>query len=214
MLLSAFSALTNTPPGDGYALITNHAGMVALNGALADGTTFSQAVPASAFGNVPVYASLYNNTGLLFGWINLNNLQAAPPLNLLTWIKKPSGATAPSPAGFTNLLAGQGALWTAPATNTPAISFPKGDLLISNASLHLDFKVAVLSDNTLAKLGGDPTNSLTGSIVARTGQLKLSFGNGNGAATTQGLGAVLQTSNSAAGFFTISTNAGALFLAP
>jgi hypothetical protein len=214
VLLSALSALTNTPPGEGYALITNHAGMVALNGALADGTTFSQAVPASAFGNVPVYASLYQNTGLLFGWINLNNLQAAPPVNLLTWIKKPSGATVFYPAGFTNLLAGQGALWTAPAANTPAITFPKGDLLISNASLHLDFKVAVLSDNTLAKLGGDPTNSLTGSIVASTGQLKLSFGNGNGAATTPGLGAVLQTSNTAAGFFITSTNAGALFLAP
>jgi glycerol kinase len=74
--------------------------------------------------------------------------------------------------------------------------------------------VAVLPDSTLAKLGGDPTNSLTGSIVAKTGQLKVTFGNGNGAATTQGLGAVLQDQNTAGGFFLTATNAGALLLQP
>ncbi|MGD1086666.1 MAG: immunoglobulin domain-containing protein, partial [Verrucomicrobiota bacterium] len=34
----------NSPPGDGYALVTNHSGMVTLGGALADGTSYSQAV--------------------------------------------------------------------------------------------------------------------------------------------------------------------------
>ena len=210
MLFSPFNALTNTPPGQGYALVTNHAGMLTFIGALADGTNFSQTVPASASGDVPLYASLYGNTGLLFGWINLNNLEAAPPANLLTWIKKPSNPAAPYPAGFTNTLSLQGALWTNPPANVPAINFPKGDLLISNASLNLDFKVAVLTDNTLAKLGGNPTNSLTGFIVPATGQLRLSFG--NGAATTPGLGAVLQDQNTAGGFFLTATNAGALIL--
>jgi hypothetical protein len=214
MLFSPFNAPANAPPGDGYALVTNHAGQVTLTGAVADGTNFSQTVPASRSGDVPVYASLYQNTGLLFGWINLTNLSAAPPANLLTWIKKPSSATALYPAGFTNLLALQGALWTNPPANTPAISFPKGDLFITNASLDLDFTVAVLANNNLAKLGGAPPNSLAGSIVPTTGWLKVTFGNGNGAATTQGLGAVLQTSNSAGGFFLTATNAGALILQP
>jgi len=42
----------------------------------------------------------------------------------------------------------------------------------------------------------------------------VTFGNGNGTAATQGLGAVLQPSNSAAGFFLTATNAGALLLQP
>jgi hypothetical protein len=215
ILFSPFNDLANTPPGAGYALVTNHAGTVTLTGALADGTSYnSQVVPASAAGDVPVYASLYGNTGLLLGWINLTNLQAAPPSNLLTWIRKPSGATALYTNGFTNTLSLQGALWTNPPPNTPAISFPKGDLWISNAAFNLDFKVAVLGDNSLAKLGGDPSNSLAGSIVAKTGQLQVTFGNGNGTAATQGLGAVLQPSNSAAGFFLTATNAGALLLQP
>ncbi len=216
MLFSPFNASTIAPPGDGYALVTNHAGLVTLTGALADGTNFSQTVPASVAGDVPVYASLDKNTGLLFGWISLTNLEAAPPANLLTWIKKPSGAMALYPAGFTNLLALQGALWTNPPANTPAISFPKGDLFITDASagIDLDFTVAVLDNNNLAKLGGAPPNSLTGSIIPTTGGLKLSFGNGSGAAPVQGLGAVLQTSNSAGGFFLTATNACSILLQP
>ena len=77
---------TIAPPGDGYALVTNHAGLVTLTGALADGTNFSQTVAASAAGDVPVYASLDKNAPAV-GSISLTNLEAAPPANLLTWIK-------------------------------------------------------------------------------------------------------------------------------
>ena len=62
------------PTGYGYALIADHGGTVTLNGGLADGTTFSQTVPASASNDVPVYVSLYDKTGFLFGWLNLTNL--------------------------------------------------------------------------------------------------------------------------------------------
>ena len=74
--------------------------------------------------------------------------------------------------------------------------------------------MAVLGNNPLAKLGGTPPNSLTGSIVPATGWLKLSFGNGNGAATVQGFGAVLQDQNIAGGYFLTTTNAGAINLQP
>ena len=212
MLFSSYKALINVPPGEGYATVTNHAGLLTFIGAMADGANFSQTVPAAANGDVPVYASLYGNTGLLLGWINLNNLEAPPPANLLTWIRKPNGAAALYPAGFTNFLSLEGALWTNPPASTPAIYFPKGDLLLFDAAFSLDFKVAVLTDSSLAKLGGAPTNSLTGSIVPGTGQIKVTFGNGSGAATSQGLGAVLQNQNMAGGFFITGTNAGALIL--
>jgi hypothetical protein len=217
MLFSAWNAATNIPPGNGYALVTNHAGLVSFTGALADGIAFTPGVWTSAAGDVPVYASLYNNTGLLFGWINLTNMEAAPPANVLTWIKKQSGAATLYPAGFTNSLSLQGAPWTAPPANSPAISYPKGDLIItniSNTNLDLDFTVAVLGNNSLAKLGGAPPNLLTGSIVPATGWLKLNFGIGNGAATNQGFGAVLQDQNIAGGYFLTTTNAGAIILQP
>jgi hypothetical protein len=212
MLFSALNPATNIPPGDGYALVTNHAGLLSFTGALADGTAFTPGVWTSAAGDVPIYASLYNNTGLLFGWINLTNMEAAPPANVLTWIKKQSGAAALYPAGFTNSLSLQGAPWTTPPANSPAIPYPKGTLSITNIGFDLDFTVAVLGDNSVAKLGGAPPNSLAGSIVPATGWLKLSFGIGNGAATNQGFGAVLQDQNIAGGYFLTTTNAGAIIL--
>ena len=71
-------------PGDGYAVITNHAGIARITGALADGTSFSQAVPVSLTGDIPIYANLYGSKGLLLGWINLestNDTEAA-----LAWV--------------------------------------------------------------------------------------------------------------------------------
>jgi len=39
--------------------VTNHNGLVTLNGALADGATFSQNVPIVGTGDLRFYASLY-----------------------------------------------------------------------------------------------------------------------------------------------------------
>jgi hypothetical protein len=216
---TAFLAGTNSPItsgavplGDGYALIANHAGQVTISGALADGTTFTQSVPVQGDGSVPIYASLYHNTGLLFGWINLYDLNGGAPTDSLTWIKKASGLSTPFPAGLTNLLLVEGGPWTAPTANTPAIPFTNGVLVVSNSNLSLTFDVAVGNNNALVKLGNLPTNSLTGSINPLTGALSVVFGNGTGRATSTGAGAVLQSSNSAAGYFVIGTNAGLISL--
>jgi hypothetical protein len=115
-----------SPPGDGYALVTNRAGVVTLSGALADGTRFNQTVPVSQNGDLPVYASLYTgnantNRGLLLGWINLTNLQTAADNIFLAWIKKPSRSSPLYTNGFTNILSVQGAIWTNPPPKTAAI---------------------------------------------------------------------------------------------
>jgi len=201
---------TNTPPGEGYALVTNHLGMVTLAGAMADGSAFNQTVLESQSGDIPVYASLYGNTGLLIGWVNLNDVKAGAPAGV-TWIKEPSNAAGLYHGGFTNTLSIQGAPWV---NSTPAIDLPKGDLIVTGAGYDLDFKVAVLGDSTLTKLGGVVPNSLTGKIDTKTGLLTIYFGNGHGTATTEGLGAVLQDNDTAGGFFLTATNAGALHLTP
>jgi uncharacterized repeat protein (TIGR03803 family) len=200
---------TNSPPGDGYALVASHAGMVTLSGALADGTRYNESVPVSRAGDVPVYASLTNN-GLFLGWINLTNLQAAAPANTLTWIK----ARAPSPArytnGFAHVLSVAGGVWEYP----PAISLTGGTLILSNTAFLLDFTNVAVSGNALRNLGPFPTNSLTGSINPRTGLLTLVFDNGNGHATNIAWAALVQNTTNAGGFFLTPTNAGAVTLRP
>jgi hypothetical protein len=212
---------TNSPPGDGYALVTNHKGVVTLSGALADGTRYNQTVPVSQAGDVPVYASLYTQAtnserGLLLGWINLTNLQAAAPANALTWIKQKQLYHSPAlyTNGFTNILSIQGAIWTEPPAETSAISLTNGQLVISNTGLFLNFTNVVVNNNKLTDLGGLPTNSLTGSINPKTGLLTLTFGNGRGHATDGAFGAILQDTTNAGGFFLTPTNAGSINLQP
>jgi hypothetical protein len=200
------------PAGDGYALIANHAGQVTISGAVADGTAFSQSLPLPVDGSIPVYVSLYHNTGLLFGWINLGDMNGGASTNSLTWVKKASGLSTSFAAGLTNLLLVEGGPWTEPSANAPAIPFTNGLLVISNSNLSLVFDVAVTNNNAIVKLGNLPTNSLTGSINPLTGALNVVFGTGAGRATGTGAGAVLQSSNSAAGYFVIGTNAGMISL--
>ncbi|HXR06496.1 MAG TPA: choice-of-anchor tandem repeat GloVer-containing protein, partial [Candidatus Acidoferrum sp.] len=215
LLAPAAGAPANAPPGEGFAQATNHLGMVAFSGKLADGTVFTPAAAESPNDDVPLYASLYGNTGLLFGWINLANLGAAAPGNTLVWIKKASRATAFYTNGFTNTLLVQGGPWTNPPAKTPALTLSQGQLVISNASLFLLFtNVSVSTSNTLVKIGAQPTNSLTGSIAPATGLLTLSFGNGNGKAASPALGAVAQGQTNGGGFFLGTTNAGLILLLP
>jgi len=201
------------PPGYGYILITNHVGAVTLSVTLADGTSFSQNVPLSGRGDLPVYGNLYGGTGLLLGWLGL---ESGSPAGQLTWIKPASRISALYTNGFTNLVVVQISLWTNPLAHTAAIDLPSGLLDISGGSLSslLSFNVAVSNNNALVKLPGSPTNSLTGSVNAKTGLLTATFGNGAGKATMAVKGAVLQNVTNAAGFFLGKTNAGSMVLQP
>lgn len=204
------------PPGYGYAAITNHNGTVTLSGALADGASFSQTVAVATTGDVPIYASLYNHAGLVLGWINLVN---GSPAGELVWIKEAAKTSKAYPDGFTN--SSMPALWS-PWANPPhdlaAIPITDGELTVSGPdglAPQLSFNIQVNAENQVVKLAdGSPTNSLTGSINPKTGVWTVTFGNGNGRATTEGKGAFLQNTSNAGGFFVGATNAGSITLAP
>jgi uncharacterized repeat protein (TIGR03803 family) len=199
-------APSNCPPGYGYALVTNHNGLVTLNGATADGAAFSQTAPIVGAGDLPFYASLYGNTGLLFGWLNFNGGLTGTNL---WWIKTASSSSALYPGGFTNVFTVLASAWT----EAPADFLPSGTLTISNTSLALDFVVSI-ANYTLIKEPGSPSNSLTGVINPKTGLLKITFGNGTRKATTAGYAAILQDSTQGGGYFLTTTNAGAVLLQP
>ena len=70
LLFAPGSAVTpNSPPGDGFALLSQTKGTVTLSGNLADGNLYSQTAPASAVGDLPIYESLYGGGGLVLGWV-------------------------------------------------------------------------------------------------------------------------------------------------
>lgn len=88
-------------PGTNFTcqLIIAPNGVASLAGQLGDGTTISQTASIGADGGFPVYLSLYNNTGLLAGWITLAE---GAPVGNLTWIQL--GNPMQSKPGFTNVI--------------------------------------------------------------------------------------------------------------
>jgi hypothetical protein len=212
LLLAPATNLPATIPGGyGYGLIANHGGTVSITGGLADGTTYSETVPNSISNIVPVYASLYQKTGFLFGWLNLTNL-GTNASDELVWIKGTlPNPTALFPAGFTNDVLIIGSLWTNPGAITLDST---SELSVSNSDLDLTFPVAVKNNNVLYNPAASPTNSLTGTINPHTGQLQVTFGDGDGRQTLRGYGAMLQNLGSGAGYFTTKTNAGSMTLEP
>jgi hypothetical protein len=90
------SADSPTNPGTAFGHVVK--GVLTLAGTLGDASTISQIVPISQNGEVPLYFNLYNNLGLLEGWINLAD---GPVIGNLTWIR-PSGILVPPgfPQGF------------------------------------------------------------------------------------------------------------------
>lgn len=81
----------------GSAIARENGDIVSLSGILGSRTAISQSAPLSVSGAMPVLIPLYQNAGLLAGWLNLSN-HISP--SALTWI---SPATQGNP-GFTNVV--------------------------------------------------------------------------------------------------------------
>ena len=158
MIIPPGDTPTNEPGGYGYATLNvapaRH--RLAISGSLADKTTFSQSVPVSPDGNIPLYVSLYAHKGSLQGWLSVTNgTPAAPPLVLgsaVAWIK--TNFNTPFYAGgFTNTnLTVYGSLYN--PHRAPVFTLTGGTLTISNGNLG-----APLTYTNLSLHGNDLINS-------------------------------------------------------
>ncbi|MGP8200630.1 MAG: choice-of-anchor tandem repeat GloVer-containing protein [Limisphaerales bacterium] len=204
------SAPANSPGGDGYALITNHLGKATITGALADGTAFSQSVPVSQDGYVPVYANLYGNKGLLLGWVNLDVTNTT---NVgLTWIR-PEQSSGLYSNGFTNVLL-TNQIPLSPWTNPPAGIFAATNLCIldtiNDTNALMDFTITISNNCKLGEISG--AMPVSGCINLKTGLLKVTIGSGAG--KTNGYGAILLNATNGGGFFVNKASGGAVLLQP
>ncbi len=204
------------PPGYGYALMTNHLGRFTLNGALADGSTFSESVAVSQEGLLPIFATAHPYQGFLMGWLDLG------PKSLLssglTWIKSPSHATKLYTDGFMTSVAAIISVWTNPPAHEAALPMPLnldvvGGDLTANLSLGIDFN-AENSFLTNFISPGYESSSLDGAVNAKTGLVTFAITNKGPASTMGGAGAFLQNTSFGGGFFLGKTNVGSFILSP
>ena len=200
---------SNTPPnlspgGDGYALITNHVGKATITGALADGAAFSQTVPVSQHGCVPIYANLYGGKGLLLGWINLDITNTTDVG--LTWIH-PGTHSGLYQNGFTNVLL-TNQIQISQWTNSPGNFDNLTNLSMLETINDTNTPIAVMF-STSGKVTGP---SVSGSVNLKTGLLTVTIG--SGASKVTGHGAILLNATTGGGYFLTKTNAQAIELGP
>jgi uncharacterized repeat protein (TIGR02543 family) len=202
---------TNTPSpslmpgGDGYLLIANNnAGTSKITGALADGTSFSESVPVSSTGYVPIYANLYGSKGLILGWLNvLTNVTDAS----LTWIHPPR-TSGLYQAGFINILSNNAipvSPWTNPPgnlnlfTNLAVLDTLSGTNSVGtnglNATNSTSYAVSISSGTSSASITG---TNLTGSLNLKTGAFKVMIG--TGADRITGYGAIILNGTNGGGY--------------
>jgi uncharacterized repeat protein (TIGR03803 family) len=204
----------DAPPSYGYALMTNTGSTINLGGKLSDGTPFSRSEPINEQDQFPVYANLYQNTGLLLGQLSLD--AAAAPAGTLSWIKS-GQKTGLYTNGFNTELAVEGSPWT---NSTIVLSdlFPtNAQLIFSGGGLasELVWTVQVTSSNTLRVVGG-PTNFMSGTINRTNGLLTLTYRPTGVRTNATVFGTVLQNIGLGGGFFLLpgATNTGTISLEP
>ena len=206
----------SSPGGDGYALITNNPGngrnvataAAKIAGALADGTAFSQSVPVSQDGYVPIYASLYGGKGLLLGWINLEPTNDSGGL---FWVHPGR------PGLFTSTFTASNQIQLSPWTNLPASTTLPTNLVVLEMSDGIvtgsnDLSIIISNNFKLGMESGPSNLSVSGSLNPKTGLLTVTIG--SGASKRTGYGVLLPNGTNSGGFFLGKTNAGAIILQP
>jgi hypothetical protein len=206
----ATNSPTNLPGGFGYATVTEKMdGTTVIAGRLADGAPFSQSVPLSATGYIPLYASLYARQGALLDWVVLTNLAAGSSANAVlgngvTWIKQSSRSGLYS-GGFTNTnLVFYGSLYSGPNSAAGEMTNITLTFCSDELSSPLVFSNLALSRNHLVIGGSERLNpEISGALDPTTGFITLTARPGNNLPPIVAKGVLLQdgSSTNAAGWF-------------
>jgi len=198
------------------------AGEVSLTGHLGDGTAISQTVPVAKDGSIPLYASLYANSGSLLGWLNVLNVSSnitgrtIQGFNL-AWMKPAVKGKALYAAGFTNTsLTAFGTFYGAPASGASALILTNGTLILSNGDLGgplVYSNLTIVNNKLVNNSPSNPPNPLTGVINPATGVLTVTFRPTGANRDTTASGVILQNNGTAdgAGWF-LGTNQSGSFL--
>jgi hypothetical protein len=109
------------PQGNGCAIVNISAtGMAKINGWLPDGSAFTQSVPVSENGQIPLFAVLYGGKGLIAGKATISSTSTSDMTGTLIW-KKPANSSSYYGEGFSTQRSLIGSRYAAPAAGEKAL---------------------------------------------------------------------------------------------
>jgi uncharacterized repeat protein (TIGR03803 family) len=214
LVTPSVGAASTTPPGFGYALITNTGSTINMGFFLADGTSFSCSEPINEADSFPVYGNIYGNQGFVLGQLSLDTATASDvPSGQLTWLK-PAQAAGFFKAGFNTQILTLGSPWTNSTAAIGALFPNNAQLTVSGGGLNnaIFTTVQLTSSNTLRWVGGS-TNFTGGSINPNNGSFSFSFVGASGKKVTAH-GALLPDLTQGDGYFLGASSDGTITLLP
>jgi hypothetical protein len=200
------------PYGSSYGTVTISAsGGITFGGSLADGTAVNQTSSVSKDGYWPLYLSLYNGYGSLWGWNYFSN-GIIVSLPNFSWINATnSSKTALYRSGFTNQgVSVNGSLYAAsqalPVDMNVILGGGNLPLVITNGVIcNVNDKITLT--NSL-----DETNKLTLTVNKTTGVISGSFANPSNPKQTIKVNGVIEKGQAIAQGFFLGTNQSGVFL--
>lgn len=196
------------PSGDGFGTLTVSAnGTVSWSLKLADGTVIpTQTTALSKQGYLPLVYSYVGGSGLLLGWLQLNQ-QPDSQLNWpAVWIKSPATSSKYYPAGFASAVSVLGARYT---NNVPLINYTKAMLVFQGGNLAVPFTNHI--QFTPSGWGVDSTTKKQ--VLHITGGNGLFLGNLPGRVSLF-QGALFQGAGTGSGFFLGTNQSGRVYFVP
>ncbi len=193
---------TAQPQGDGYATVTVSAsGVVALAGALGDGSVISVGGNLTSDGEWAVFATPYGGKGLFAGTLAFHDDTIDFVDGAVFWSKPEIMKAKKYPGAFTADIAVLGSRWTPPARNTAALDITDWNLAIGNGVLTQPLTATTtLNTVNIFTLTGATGTKLT--LAPKTGILTGSFPGANGKPVKFN-GALLQSQRIGRGVFAL-----------
>ena len=196
------------PPGDGtLSVIVDTDGSVSVSGYLADDTLVTQETHISRNGAVPFYVGL-GSTGSASGWLTFlpggtTHLQNDSEVVFI----RGAGATYYS-SGFTNATVALGSLYDDAATDLLTMS--SGSVVLSGGGLSTPITNTYTLANNVITINPAATNGVALTMFRASGQVSGTFT--SGAQTGDINSVILQSTNSARGYFVLPGGVGKFIL--
>lgn len=204
LLLPSDSEYSTTNTGEGYGTANISAnGTVQWSGELPDGVKLSEKSALSGAGAWPVYASLYNGSGVFIGWMQCTNRTGSDISGTAVWVMPPGHGL--YPPGLTNRIDAVG------SSVLGMVGSAHATIILSGAALDQSltntvtvFGKTVEGSDRAWKMSVNPQTGLfNGSVTEPNGGQKLSF-----------QGALLERSGTGGGFFLNADQSGKVYFGP
>lgn len=213
LVLPGASDPATAPGGDGIAWVTvDDNGLITMSGLMGDGTSVSQQVGISKYGEWPLYARLYQKgtNGSILTWVtfNLTNQYSAIESNAAVWTKLSAAAGTNYTGGFTNStypIASAYSAWE-------DMGVTSGTVILNGGNLSAAITNTVTVGYNSIVVDPSATNKLTLTLDPASGYISGSFVDPTRNATNLIHAIILQQTNVARGYFLGTNQSGSFIL--